>query len=151
MNIKFIKGDLLNSQTDVICHQVNCKGKFNSGVAKCIREKYPKVFDQYHKDCILGKLLGEIGIVPIDENRYICNLFGQDNFGYDGRRYTSYDAVHDGLLKLKDYMVENGLTSVSFPYKMSSVRGGANWEIIYCMICQIFKDTYINIEIWKIE
>ena len=99
----------------------------------------------------MGKLLGEIGIVPIDENRYICNLFGQDNFGYDGRRYTSYDAVHDGLLKLKDYMVENGLTSVSFPYKMSSVRGGANWEIIYCMICQIFKDTYINIEIWKIE
>ena len=151
MNIKFIEGNLLDSKTDVICHQVNCKGKFNSGVAKCIREKYHKVFDQYHKDCIFGKLLGEIGIVQINEDHYICNLFGQDNFGYDGKRYTSYDAVHDGLLKLKNYMVENGLTSVSFPYKMSSVRGGANWEIIYCMICQIFKDTYINIEIWKLE
>ena len=82
---------------------------------------------------------------------FICNLFGQDKFGYDGSRYTSYDAVYDGLTNLKNHMLINRLTSVSFPYKMSSVRGGANWEIIYCMICQVFKDSYINIEIWKIE
>lgn len=45
MNIKFIEGNLLDSTTDIICHQVNCQGKMSSGVAKAIREKYPKVYD----------------------------------------------------------------------------------------------------------
>ena len=36
--IKIIDGDLLNSEADIICHQVNCQGKMNSGVAKQIRE-----------------------------------------------------------------------------------------------------------------
>ena len=36
--IKIIDGDLLTSNTDIIAHQVNCKGAFNSGVAKAIRD-----------------------------------------------------------------------------------------------------------------
>lgn len=36
--IKIIDGDLLASKTDIIAHQVNCKGAFNSGVARAIRE-----------------------------------------------------------------------------------------------------------------
>ena len=32
--IKIIDGDLLTSNTDIIAHQVNCKGAFNSGVEK---------------------------------------------------------------------------------------------------------------------
>lgn len=150
MNIKFIEGNLLDSTTDIICHQVNCQGKMNSGVAKAIREKYPKVYDEYHNDCISGKGLGQIGLVPISNNRYVCNLFGQDNYGYDGKRYTSYDAVNDGFYKLKVQMLANNLKSLALPYGMSSIRGGANWEIIYCIICQTFKDTNINIEIWRL-
>lgn len=156
MNIKFIEGDLLDSKTDVICHQVNGQGVFNSGVAKCIREKYPNVYQDYKEYCKILDLyekskLGLIHMSSIGNNRFVCNLFGQDKYGYDGKRYTSYDAVHDGLEALKNHMLLNKLTSVSFPYRMSSFRGGANWEIIYCMICEVFKDTYINIEIWKLE
>ena len=32
--IKIIDGDLLASKTDIIAHQVNCKGAFNSYVYK---------------------------------------------------------------------------------------------------------------------
>lgn len=153
MNIKFVEGDLLDSKTDVICHQVNCQGMFNSGVAKSVRIKYPKVYSEYlslFKDNTLSHI-GDIQMCNIYDNKYVCNLFGQEHFGYNHKRYTSYDAVYDGLSKLKKFMIDNKLISVSFPYRMSSVRGGANWEIIYCMICEIFKDTYINIEIWKLE
>ena len=94
--------------------------------------------------------LGLIHMSNIGDNRFICNLFGQDKYGYDGKRYTSYDAVYDGLENLKSHMLINNLSSVSFPYQMSSVRGGAKWEIIYCMICEVFKDTNIKIEIWRL-
>lgn len=155
MNIKFIEGNLLDSTTDIICHQVNGQGAFNSGVAKCIRDKYPSVYSAYKEYCKMLDIyekpkLGLIHISNIGDNRFICNLFGQDKYGYDGKRYTSYDAVYDGLENLKNHMLINNLTSVSFPYQMSSVRGGAKWEIIYCMICEVFKDTNIKIEIWRL-
>lgn len=156
MNIKFIEGNLLDSTTDIICHQVNGQGAFNSGVAKCIRDKYPSVYSAYKEYCKMLDIyekpkLGLIHMSNIGDNRFICNLFGQDKYGYDGKRYTSYDAVYDGLENLKNHMLINNLTSVSFPYQMSSVRGGAKWEIIYCMICEVFKDTNIKIEIWRLE
>lgn len=151
MNIKFIEGNLLDSQADVICHQVNCQGKMNSGVAKAIREKYPFVFNKYVEDIKNGKGLGNIGLVPIPNDKYICNIFGQNDFGYDGKRYTSYDAIWDALSRLKKWTEFSKVNSIAFPYKMSSDRGGANWEVIYCMICQIFKSTNINVEIWRLE
>ena len=49
MSITFVKQDLTTSDADYICHQVNCQGKMNSGVAKAIRERWPVVFEQYMK------------------------------------------------------------------------------------------------------
>ena len=46
--IKIIDGDLLTSNTDIIAHQVNCKGAFNSGVAKAIRDYDVQVYKDYH-------------------------------------------------------------------------------------------------------
>ena len=36
------------------------------------------------------------------------------------------------------------------PYKMSSDRGGADWDVILAIITSIFKDSDIIIEIWKL-
>ena len=47
MKIIYKKGNLLDAQTDVIAHQVNCQGVMGSGVAKQIKEKWPDVFKQY--------------------------------------------------------------------------------------------------------
>lgn len=49
--IKIIDGDLLASTTDIIAHQVNCKGAFNSGVARAIREYDVQVFHDYRAYC----------------------------------------------------------------------------------------------------
>lgn len=44
-------GNLLNAPQKVIAHQVNCQGKMGSGVAKVIRDKYPKVYETYLNTC----------------------------------------------------------------------------------------------------
>ena len=46
--IRYVKGDITESNCDIICHQVNCRGAMNSGVAKAIREKWPEVYEQYN-------------------------------------------------------------------------------------------------------
>ena len=142
-----IKGSLLDSDCDYICHQVNCQGKMNSGVAKAIRDKWPVVYDKYYHRCqyeISGSpLLGSIQIIPINEKQNVVNLFSQENYGYDGKRYTSYDAFYDALVRLRDTTSSD--SSYAFPCRIGSDRGGANWWVIRCMIEQVFYGRKVYI------
>ena len=36
--IKIINGDLFDTDANIICHQVNCKGKMGSGVALQVKK-----------------------------------------------------------------------------------------------------------------
>lgn len=152
MEIKQIDGNLLDSKAEYIIHQVNCQGAMNSGVAKAIREKWPIVFFKYkkfvedHNKDVLGTVLP----VMVTENQRVLNLFAQFNYGYDGDRYTSYDAMDTCLRKVANKCKETGAKSVALPYHMSCDRGGANWNIIMEMIRQHFEDLDITIEIWKL-
>lgn len=157
--INEIYGDLLDSKAQVIIHQCNCCNGFGSGVAKAIKAKYPIVAEKHklavdtniEKGNVTANLLGKIQPVRVSDSQVIINMFSQDKFGSDGKRYTSYDALDDCLDKVIKYCNDNKLTSVALPYKMSSVRGGANWIVVLTMIVQKFKDTNINIDIMRLE
>ena len=152
MEIKHINGNIFDSDVNIICHQCNCMGVMGSGVAKQVKDKYPRVFEKYKDACEKDLVkLGSCQVVAIDDTKTKCvaNLFGQWNFGGDGKRYTSYDAIYSALEKLADYCKRKNVQSVAFPYKMSCDRGGASWNIIYAMIEDVFKDNEnIIIEIW---
>ena len=153
MEIIYKEGNLLDAQTDVIAHQVNCKGVMGSGVAKQIKEKWPNVFKQYdyHVRMLDHNVLGDCQLVQIKENKFVANLFGQRYYGRENLRYTSYDGIYDALVKLQVYMNTRDCKSIAIPYKMSSDRGGADWNVILAMIESVFKNTDITIEIWKYE
>lgn len=163
MEIIYKDGNLLDAQTDVIAHQVNCQGVMGSGIAKQIKEKWPNVFkayEEYLRLCDWDKpfyanssALGKCLMVNILSNstKCIANLFGQQSYGTDGKRYTNYDSIYNALTNLSVKMIDNGIKSVAFPYKMSSDRGGADWDVILAMIKSVFKDTDIIIEIWKLN
>lgn len=157
MSINFVKQDLITSDADYICHQVNCQGKMNSGVAKAIRERWPIVYTTYWNTYLSGSnLLGKILLVDINENEphtwpkqpTIINMFSQEFYGYDEKRYTSYDAFVDCLQKIKA-IVPKG-SKIAFPYKIGCVRGGANWNIILTMISETLGTDY-NITICYLE
>ena len=164
MSIQIIKGNLLESDVDYICHQVNCKGKMNSGIAKSIREKWPKVYADYIKywfsfyedeNLTEKELLGHIQFCPLwdefystDSHQSIINMFSQFNYGYDGCRYTSYDAFWICLNRIKNTV--NKGSKIGFPYKIGCARGGANWNIIYEMIKEVLSEDF-EIYIYKLE
>ena len=153
MSITYIKQDLTTSEADYICHQVNCMGKMNSGVAKAIRERWPIVYTTYWNTFLSeSNLLGKILLVDINEYEprtwpdqpAIINMFSQEFYGYDGKRYTSYDAFDKCLQRIKDYVPKG--SKIAFPYKIGSDRGGANWDVIYTMIVAALGSDY-DIEI----
>ena len=158
------KGNLLDSHCTYICHQVNCRGVMKSGVAKAIREKWPIVYEKY-QDLYLNTvhqvarfhvddqdnnipLLGDIQEVEINENQSVINMFAQDGYGYDWKRYTSYDAFWMCLGKIKD-LVPIG-ESIAFPDHIGCCRGGANWAVIKTMIAEVLGKDY-NVWFYKLE
>jgi O-acetyl-ADP-ribose deacetylase (regulator of RNase III) len=156
-----VKGSLLDANCDYICHQVNCMGKMNSGVAKAIRDKWPIVYNKYYEECdswhawayahypqdseqqAARVMLGRIQLVQVTENQTVINLFGQGSFGYDGKRYTSYDAFWMGLGEIRK-CVPVGNT-IAFPKNIGCCRGGANWNVIKTMIAEALHDYEVYI------
>ena len=140
-----IKGNLLDTNCQYICHQVNCQGKMNSGVAKAIRDKWPEVYTQYLQkyvdaDGYADELLGEIQHVPVSNLKCVINMFAQENYGYDGYRYTSYDAFWSCVNRIA-VTVPKG-SSIAFPNRIGCVRGGANWDVIKNMIEVVLGKDY---------
>lgn len=154
--IKIVNGDLLDAKENLILHQVNCQGKMNSGVAKSIREKWGRVFDRYsnlvNQHFHSNSLLGSAQSVLVDEEsqQHVVNLFSQENYGYDGKRYTSYDALYECLEKVSKVARQNGY-SVALPYNMGCDRGGANWNVVYTMIEEVFKNHTKPIVIYNLN
>lgn len=139
-----IKGNLLDSKEDFICHQVNCQGAMNSGVAKQIREKWPEVYKWYMNRFPVNSsknLLGSTQGVSIGNQQCVINMFSQQYYGYDGKRYTSYDAFWSCLGKIKEDCGSPGAT-FAFPAKIGSGRGGANWNVIKSMINEVLGKDY---------
>ena len=62
--MKIIYGDILNITEGIIRQQVNCMGVMGSGLAKQIRNKYPRVYQKY-KDFLNDKSLK---IIPMGNN-----------------------------------------------------------------------------------
>ena len=95
--ITFKQGNLLESNCDIICHQVNCKGVMGAGIAKQIKDKWSNVYIEY-KDFVIinkynrNKLLGCCYPVKVNAYQYVMNLFCQDNYGNKLGALTEYPA-----------------------------------------------------------
>lgn len=150
MTIKIVDGNLLDTYCNLILHQVNCQGKMNSGVAEQIRAKWTKVYMKYIYTCkythTAKDLLGQVESVKIsdDGNQYVVNLYSQYEYGYNGERFTNYEALYKCLEQVGKVARERNLT-VALPYHMGCDRGGAQWSIVYEMIKYTMLDVDVTI------
>jgi len=155
--IHFVKGDLLDSDCDYICHQVNCRGVMGAGIARQIRERWPWVFTSYHAYCDRCKsrnesLLGNIWGVKIDhDNRnpqWVINMFAQEEYGYYGGRFTSYDAFANCLEAMRDRLPRD--KTIAFPKGIGCGLGGGDWNIILRLIETVLGETF-EVYIYELE
>lgn len=152
--IHYVKGNLLDSDCNYICHQVNCQGVMNSGIAKQIRERWPKVYQSYNKVYTnsfwrnRSGMLGMIDVVSINDNQSVINMFCQDNYGYDNYRYTSYDAFAEALTEIKN-TVHRSFT-IGFPKNIGCGLGGGDWKIMSALIDAVLGEDYY-VYIYELE
>ena len=139
MNILNVKiGDITTATEDIIAHQVNCKNRMGSGVAKALMMKYPDVKTRYHffnERIEEHDLLGKVDVFTawtVDHATFkkVANCYSQFDFGSDGKLYTDYNAVD----KCFKYLAENTKGSIAVPYEYGCGLGGGDWSIVSALI-----------------
>lgn len=150
--IKIVEGNILNASENIIGHQVNCQGVMGAGLAKQIRKKYPEVFHNYSELVSNSKnksdLLGKMQLVTCGENKWVANIFGQYSYGRENINYTSYIALEDAMIYLRDFAIKHDLT-VALPYGIGCGLAGGNWEVVEGMIETAFNDYEVTLYNFK--
>lgn len=129
----------------IIAHGCNAQGKMRSGFAKVVRDLNEGVFEAYFNS---GYKLGTVSYFNLYPNVYVANCVTQEFFGYDGKKYTSYDAVDlcfkdINLIATELSKSSNSKVKLLFP-KIGSVLGGGNLDIINTIIDVNVQDEYTD-------
>lgn len=133
--MKSIKsGNLFDVKSGIIVHGCNALGVMGSGVAKTVRELYPKAYEEYKAECdkyseTPEALMGKVIFVEVAEGLIIANAITQLNFGTH-KRQVNYEAVY----RCFEYIRDNtkGMT-VHYPL-IGAGLGSGNWKIISTII-----------------
>lgn len=138
MKIETKTGDLLSVTAGWMIQGCNSRGKMNSGIAKAVREKYPKAFEIYEEEYFNrgGSLvLGSNIIYYHDKDLVIVNAITQENYGKDGRKYVSYDAIQSCFEKLNRVITDHPEipSEIHIP-AIGAGLGGGSWNIIQAII-----------------
>ena len=136
--MQIIEGNILDITSGIICHQVNCRGVFNAGLAKQFRQRYPEVYEAY-MDWYKKNLweLGKTQIVQITDELSVANMAGQFDCGTH-RRMTNYPALETCLKALQSTEKQ-----IYLPYGLGSGLAGGDWRIIRSMIDKITPQTIV--------
>lgn len=138
--IRYVQGDLLASNLQVIAHGCNCQGVMGSGIARQIKEKYPNVYEVYKlKHQVMGLELGTILPVRTLDNRLVINCMTQSNYGRNNQVYVDYNAVESCIAAINHNVSNWEVSEVGFP-KIGAGLGGGDWNKIEDIIVRNAKN-----------
>lgn len=108
-----------------------------SGVAKAIRNKWPKVYQTYSQLQPSSDLLGTAQIICVDSKLplYVCNCFTQYDYGYDGGAYADVQSIYQSLERVcywlsmnkRQLFGEHDQVNLYIP-QIGCGRGGLQWD-----------------------
>lgn len=150
--ITYRKGDIItafeNGEIDVLIHQCNAQGVMGSGIAKQVKEKLPRAYEeyrfQYEEECrlFLGDVVGVTGFKRPNQRKHgtVLNLIGQDKYADRTICNTNYAALAVALWNCGEWLEKDDV--VAMP-KIGAGLGGGDWKIIEAIINSAFGDREV--------
>lgn len=138
-HIVYLRKDVTQFNERLLIHGCNAQGAMNSGVAKAIRERFPKAWLAYKHAFEMGQhdenvrkltQLGNYIDAPVSPNRTVINAITQQNYGKDGKKYVSYDAIDQVTKRIA---VDYDVPTCAMP-KIGCGLGGGDWSIVEAII-----------------
>jgi len=147
--IKYIEGNLLESEAQVLVNTVNTVGIMGKGIALQFKKTFPLNYKLYKKACdnkevMIGKLFITTEKDIISGTKTIINFPTKTSW----RLPSEYEYIEKGLIALRQYIIQNNIQSIAIPY-LGVGNGGLNLEKVKTLIAQYLGD--LNSEIFIYE
>lgn len=143
---------------DIMAHGCNSRGVMGAGVAKLIRDRYPRVFNEYKRFC--GSIycrpgrnvythenfsefpVGHWGR-PMRKDGYIISCITQGSYGRSEKQYVNYDALKECIQGIDEFCIEKDINRVAMP-KIGAGLGGGDWNKI-SKIIEEYSSSFVPV------
>ena len=143
--VTFVKGDIFNDAAQVITNPINCVGVMGAGLAAQFKDRYPEMYKEYRKRCLMGGV--KIGVPYLWEDGEIQILnFPTKRHWKDNSRLEDVEA---GLKYLADNYMMMGIYSIAIP-QLGCGLGGLKWADVKELINLYFGEL-TDIEVYAYD
>ncbi|OYQ33279.1 phosphatase [Flavobacterium cyanobacteriorum] len=136
--MKFVKGNLLESDSQALVNTVNTVGVMGKGIALQFKETFPTNYKTYLEKCKRNELFpGKLLVVKE------INISGEKliiNFPTKTEWYlkSKYEYIEEGLVALVNTIKEYNIKSIAIP-PLGCGNGGLRWEKV-----RLLMENYLN-------
>ena len=141
--IKYVKGNIFNSECAVLVNPVNCVGVMGKGLALEFKNRYPAMFQIYKNACHTKELLPGRPMFVKGPNKSVI-LFPTK---YHWKEKSKIIYIKDGLEAVSHYYKSFDIKSIAFP-KLGCGLGGLSWEKVKPLMEQYLSMLDIDVEIY---
>lgn len=147
--MKFINGNLFDSQAKAIVNAVNTVGVMGKGIALDFKEKYPSNMEAYKKACTDGTVqIGKVFPVRVTESNvveWVVNFPTKKHW----KGKSDIDWIKAGLIDLKEFIKSHNIESIAIP-PLGAGHGGLSWsEVKKCIEDELSSLNDVSIEVYE--
>lgn len=148
--IEFKKGNIFNTECEVIVNTINCVGFMGAGIAYEFRLKFPDMYEKYKEFCDNGSIdIGKLWIYRTKKNngfKRVLNFPTKKHYKYPSK----LEYIRLGLDKFIKSYRSLGIESIAFPL-LGVNKGGLDEEIVIRVMKEYLEKVDILIEIWSFD
>ncbi len=146
--LKFTTGNIFSIPAHVRINTVNCVGVMGIGIALQFKERYPKMFKAYKKECKNKNI--QPGKPYVWSYYHLCHEYIIINFPTKDhwRNPSKYEYIESGLVWLRKYLKDRGEVKVTLP-ALGCGHGGLDWTKVKLLIMKYLKGLDANIYVFE--
>lgn len=127
--IIYRKGDIFNSNAQVIANPVNCVGVMGKGLALEFKKRFPEMFLDYKKKCTNNEVRVDQPYLWENSKIQILNFATKKHW----KDSSNLQDIKSGLLYIAKNYDEMGISSIALP-PLGCGLGGLNWNEVRALI-----------------
>jgi O-acetyl-ADP-ribose deacetylase (regulator of RNase III) len=141
--IHYQRGNIFDSDTQVIVNTVNCQGVMGKGLALAFKKRYPEMFPVYQQECQEGRLRIGRPTLYKESTPWILNFPTKDGW----RANSKLEYIEKSLEYFVSHYKKVGITSIAFP-KLGAQNGKLSWDDVGPLMAQYLGQLDINVYIY---
>ena len=145
MPIKFVKGDIFQSNAKVLVNPVNCVGVMGAGLAKEFKKRYPGHYSFYKKLCDEGSLKkGSLGGTPESDGKMVTFVTTKLHW----KDSSTLEHIEAALKSLQNFIITHKWPSMAVP-ALGCGLGGLPWKDVKQLIESTLNNLDCDISVYK--